>query len=132
MVGTSGLCLLTIPAVRSGSVAVAVPLLLLAAAGAMGGFANYFALTQEVAPRQVHAHVRQPAAVRPAKRVQRRPGRLLHQLADAAFVIDAQDAVTRRLLAADADGRDRQHRLLLAVGLEHLAGDAHHHGVAAA
>ncbi|HEY1380559.1 MAG TPA: MFS transporter [Gemmataceae bacterium] len=51
MLGTSGLCLLTIPAVRSGSAAVAVPLLLLAAAGAMGGFANYFALTQEVSPR---------------------------------------------------------------------------------
>jgi ACS family hexuronate transporter-like MFS transporter len=51
MLGTSGLCLLTIPAMALGKSWFAVPLLVLVAAGAMGGFANYFALTQEVSPR---------------------------------------------------------------------------------
>jgi ACS family hexuronate transporter-like MFS transporter len=51
--GTSGLCLLAIPAMAVGrsAVWVTVPLMFLVAAGAMGGFANYFALTQEVSPR---------------------------------------------------------------------------------
>jgi ACS family hexuronate transporter-like MFS transporter len=51
MLGTSGLCLLTVPAMAVGTSWLAVPLLVLVAAGAMGGFANYFALTQEVSPR---------------------------------------------------------------------------------
>jgi ACS family hexuronate transporter-like MFS transporter len=51
MLGTATLCLLAIPAVRIGQPWATVPLLFLAAAGAMGGFANYFALLQEVSPR---------------------------------------------------------------------------------
>ena len=51
MLGTSGLCLLTIPAMALGKSWFAAPLLVLVAAGSMGGFANYFALTQEVSPR---------------------------------------------------------------------------------
>jgi ACS family hexuronate transporter-like MFS transporter len=52
--GTSALCLLAIPAMAVGKSAVwvTVPLMFLVAAGAMGGFANYFALAQEVSPRQ--------------------------------------------------------------------------------
>jgi MFS transporter, ACS family, aldohexuronate transporter len=51
--GTSLVCLLAIPAMAVGKSAlwVTVPLMFLVAAGAMGGFANYFALTQEVSAR---------------------------------------------------------------------------------
>jgi ACS family hexuronate transporter-like MFS transporter len=52
--GTALLCLLAIPAVALGKLGypwVAVGLLFIVAAGAMGGFANYFSLTQEVSPR---------------------------------------------------------------------------------
>jgi ACS family hexuronate transporter-like MFS transporter len=51
---TAALCLLAIPAVvigKLGHVWLAAALLYVVAAGAMGGFANYFALTQEVSPR---------------------------------------------------------------------------------
>lgn len=52
--GVALLCLLAIPAVavgKLGHVWLAAGLLFIVAAGAMGGFANYFALTQEVSPR---------------------------------------------------------------------------------
>lgn len=52
MVGTALLCLLTIPAMLAANPWVTVPLLFVVAAGSMGGFANYFALTQEVSPRR--------------------------------------------------------------------------------
>jgi ACS family hexuronate transporter-like MFS transporter len=50
MIGTSSLCLLTVPAVWINRPEVSLPLIILSAAGAMGGFANYFALTQDVSP----------------------------------------------------------------------------------
>lgn len=49
--GTSLLCLLAIPLALKPAAWLAVPLVLLVAAGAMGGFANMFALAQETAPR---------------------------------------------------------------------------------
>jgi ACS family hexuronate transporter-like MFS transporter len=49
--GTSLLCLLAIPLTLKPAAWLAVPLVLLVAAGAMGGFANMFALAQETAPR---------------------------------------------------------------------------------
>jgi ACS family hexuronate transporter-like MFS transporter len=49
--GTAALCLLTIPAMLSDDPWVFVPLLCLAGAGSLGGFAAYFALTQDVSPR---------------------------------------------------------------------------------
>jgi len=52
--GTAALCLLAIPAMALGKLGylwITVALLLIVAAGAMGGFANYFSLTQEVSPR---------------------------------------------------------------------------------
>jgi ACS family hexuronate transporter-like MFS transporter len=52
MFGTAGLSLLSAPAVLIGNTWVALALLLLAAVGFMGGFANYFALLQEVSARQ--------------------------------------------------------------------------------
>jgi ACS family hexuronate transporter-like MFS transporter len=51
MIGTSLLCLLSAPAARAGSPWVAIPLILVVAAGSMGGFANMFALGQEVSAR---------------------------------------------------------------------------------
>jgi ACS family hexuronate transporter-like MFS transporter len=48
--GTSLLCLLAIPLALKPAAWLAVPLVLLVAAGAMGGFANMFALAQETAP----------------------------------------------------------------------------------
>jgi MFS transporter, ACS family, hexuronate transporter len=48
---TAALCLLTIPAMLSADPWVFIPLLCLAGAGSLGGFATYFALTQEVSPR---------------------------------------------------------------------------------
>jgi ACS family hexuronate transporter-like MFS transporter len=50
--GSAALCLLAIPAVAAGRPWVTVPLLLVVAAGALGGFTNYYALTQDVAPRR--------------------------------------------------------------------------------
>jgi ACS family hexuronate transporter-like MFS transporter len=49
--GTSLLCLLAIPLTLKPAAWLAVPLVLFVAAGAMGGFANMFALAQETAPR---------------------------------------------------------------------------------
>ena len=49
--GTSLLCLLAIPLALNPAAWLTVPLVLLVAAGAMGGFANMFALAQETAPR---------------------------------------------------------------------------------
>lgn len=48
---TSALCLFAIPVAYAPPPWLAVPLVLLVAAGALGGFANMFALAQEVAPR---------------------------------------------------------------------------------
>jgi len=49
---SSLLCLLSLPAALAPGPAVALPLILLVAVGAMGGFPIYFALNQETAPRQ--------------------------------------------------------------------------------
>jgi ACS family hexuronate transporter-like MFS transporter len=51
MLGTASLCLLAIPAVAIGRPWVTIPLLFVVAAGSLGGFANLFALAQEVSPR---------------------------------------------------------------------------------
>lgn len=48
LTGTASLCLLLIPAVLTGVAWLAVLLFFVAAAGSMGGFANYFALSQDV------------------------------------------------------------------------------------
>jgi ACS family hexuronate transporter-like MFS transporter len=48
MLGTSSLCLLAAPAVQTSVPWLSVPLIFIVAAGAMGGFANYFALSQDV------------------------------------------------------------------------------------
>ncbi|MFO0810378.1 MAG: MFS transporter [Gemmataceae bacterium] len=50
--GTAALCLFTVPAMYAANPWVTIPLLYVVAAGSMGGFANYFALTQEVSPRR--------------------------------------------------------------------------------
>lgn len=47
---TSGLCLLSAPVVLVGDSWLVYPLLALVGTGALGGFANYFAMTQDVAP----------------------------------------------------------------------------------
>jgi ACS family hexuronate transporter-like MFS transporter len=48
--GTSLLCLLAVPVVLAPQSAWAMPLIMVLAAGAMGGFANMFSLAQETAP----------------------------------------------------------------------------------
>jgi ACS family hexuronate transporter-like MFS transporter len=52
LLAAATLCLLSIPAALFSTAAVTIPLLLPIAAGAMGGFPIYFALSQEAAPRQ--------------------------------------------------------------------------------
>jgi cyanate permease len=47
---TSALCLFAIPVAFSPPPWLAIPLVMIVAAGAMGGFANMFALAQETAP----------------------------------------------------------------------------------
>ena len=49
--GTSLLCLLAVPVALKPAPWLAVPLVLIVAAGAMGGFPNMFALSQETSPR---------------------------------------------------------------------------------
>ena len=49
--GTSLLCLLAIPVAFKPAPWLAIPLVLIVAAGAMGGFPNMFALSQETSPR---------------------------------------------------------------------------------
>jgi ACS family hexuronate transporter-like MFS transporter len=48
---TSVLCLLSAPAAFTHNLWVAVPLIFIAAAGSLGGFANMFALSQEISAR---------------------------------------------------------------------------------
>jgi ACS family hexuronate transporter-like MFS transporter len=51
MLGTAALCLLSAPAALVSDPWLALPLISLVSAGAMGGFANFFALSQEISPR---------------------------------------------------------------------------------
>jgi MFS transporter, ACS family, aldohexuronate transporter len=51
MLGTSLLCLLSTPAALAMNPWITLPLVFVVGAGSMGGFANFFALSQEVSPR---------------------------------------------------------------------------------
>jgi ACS family hexuronate transporter-like MFS transporter len=51
MLLTSSLCLLSTPAALVSDPWITVPLIFVVAAGSMGGFANMFALSQEISPR---------------------------------------------------------------------------------
>jgi len=48
MFATSALCLLSWPAATSSNLNVAIPMLLLISMGAMGGFASFYSMTQEI------------------------------------------------------------------------------------
>jgi ACS family hexuronate transporter-like MFS transporter len=50
LIGTSLLCLLSVPAAWSGNPWIMLPLIFVGAAGSMGGFPNLFALVQDVSP----------------------------------------------------------------------------------
>ena len=51
MLGTGGLCLLAIPGALAMTPWVTVPLFCIVAGGALGGFPNYFNLTQDTSAR---------------------------------------------------------------------------------
>jgi ACS family hexuronate transporter-like MFS transporter len=51
MIGTSLLCMLSLPAALAMTTAITLPLMFLVGGAAMGGFANFFALSQEISPR---------------------------------------------------------------------------------